>query len=165
MKTYAYVNADGDIKGIGMIYFETGDLSPEVAVLVKDLGEDAGIKAYGDKVKQDPSLTTVVVDTDQFPGGNGFTYDKLFRNAFKHGGGNRIDVDLPKAKLITHDKRRAKRAVELAPLDVEATIPSRAAQAETRRQVIRDKYALLQTEIDAAPTPDQLKAIIAREVL
>lgn len=165
MKTYAHINAAGEIKGIGMIYFETGSLTPEVAALVKDLGEDAGIKAYGEKVKLDPSYTTIVVDTAQLPGGNGFTYDKLFRNAFKHGGGMKIDIDLPKAKLITHDKRRVKRAVELAPLDIEATIPAKAAQAEAARQTIRDKYATLQTEIDAAASADQLKAIIVREAL
>lgn len=165
MKTFAHINAVGDIISIGMIYFESGGLTPEVAAFVQDLGEDAGIKAYGEKVKLDPSYTTIVVDTAQLPGGNGFTYDKLFRNAFKHGGGMKIDIDLPKAKLITHDKRRVKRAAELAPLDIEATIPAKAAQAEAARQTIRDKYATLQTEIDAATTPDQLKAIIMREAL
>lgn len=164
MKTYAHINAAGDILGVGMIYFESGELTPEIAALVAKLGEDAGILAYGEKVKQSPTNTTIVVDTDQFPGGNGLRYDKTFRNAFKRSGLG-IAVDMQKAHEITHAKRRAKRAVEMAPLDIEATIPSKATQAEAARQVIRDRYAVMQTEIDAATTPEMLKAIIAREAL
>lgn len=92
--------------------------------------------------------------------------DRTFRNAWKKGEqGKRIGVEMVKAKDITHEKRRAKRAAELAPLDVEATIPSKAAQAEAARQAIRDRYAVIQTSIDAATTPEQLKAIIVTEVL
>jgi hypothetical protein len=72
-----------------------------------------------------------------------------------------ITVNMPKAKLIAHDIRRAKRAAEFAPLDIQATIPAQAAQAEAARQVIRDKYADMQTDIDAAATPEELKSIIA----
>ena len=71
-----------------------------------------------------------------------------------------ITINLTKAKAIAHDVRRAKRAVELAPLDIQATIPAQATQAEAARQAIRDKYAEMQTEIDAAATPDELKSII-----
>lgn len=165
MKTYAYINTAGDVVGIGMIYFESGELTPEVAALVARLGGDAGITAYGEKVKPDSAYATVVVDTAQFPGGAGMNYDKTFRNAFKRGAGLGIAVDMPKAKDVTHAKRRAKRALEMAPLDIEATIPSKAAQAEAARQALRDKYAVMQTEIDAATTPEMLKAIITREGL
>jgi hypothetical protein len=72
-----------------------------------------------------------------------------------------ITVNMPKAKAIAHDIRRAKRAAEFAPLDIQATIPAQAAQAEAARQVIRDKYADMQTDIDAAATPEELKSIIA----
>lgn len=72
-----------------------------------------------------------------------------------------ISVNMTKAKLIAHDVRRAKRAAEFAPLDIQATIPAQAAQAEAARQVIRDKYADMQTDIDAAATPEELKSIIA----
>lgn len=72
-----------------------------------------------------------------------------------------IVIDLNKAKTISHDKRRAARAVEFAPLDVKATIPSEATQAEADRQLVRDKYATLQTEIDAAADVDALKTVVA----
>lgn len=165
MKTFAHINQSGDVVGIGMIYYESGALTEEVQALVDALGEDEGIKAYGAKVKQDASLVAVVIDTDEMPGGNGSVYDRTFRNAFKHGGGKRVDVDVPKAKEITHEKRRAKRAAELAPLDVEATIPAKAQEAEAKRQQVRVKHAVLQTSIDAATTPAQLKAIIETEGL
>ena len=71
-----------------------------------------------------------------------------------------IVVNLDKAKAIGHDMRRAARAEEFKPLDVQATIPSQAAQAEAARQVIRDKYAEMQVQIDAAGTPDEIKAAL-----
>ena len=71
-----------------------------------------------------------------------------------------IVIDINKAKAIAHDARRAARAAEFAPLDVKATIPSEAAAAEAARQAIRDKYAAIQTQMDAAQTPEQLKALM-----
>lgn len=71
-----------------------------------------------------------------------------------------IKIDLDKAKSIVHDKRRADRAMEFAPLDVEATIPAKAAQAEAMRQIIRDKYAVMQEKIDAAKTIEELKSLL-----
>lgn len=71
-----------------------------------------------------------------------------------------IRINIDKAKAIAHDVRRAKRAEEFAPLDVKATIPSEAAAAEAARQEIRAKYAEMQEQIDAAQTPDEIKAII-----
>lgn len=71
-----------------------------------------------------------------------------------------ISVNIEKAKAIVHDKRRTARAAEFAPLDIEATIPAKAAEAEAKRQAIRDKYAELQQQIDAAADVDVLKAIV-----
>ena len=70
-----------------------------------------------------------------------------------------ITVNITKAKAVVHDKRRAARAAEFAPLDIKATIPSEAAAAEAARQAIRDKYAAMQTEIDAATGVPELKLI------
>jgi len=69
-----------------------------------------------------------------------------------------ITININKAKTIAHDARRTARSAEFAPLDIKATIPSEATSAEAERQVIRDKYAVMQTAIDAATTTDQLKA-------
>ena len=73
-----------------------------------------------------------------------------------------IKVDINKAKEIVHTKRRYVRANLLKQLDTEATVPLLAKQAEVQRQVIRDKFAAIQTEIDNAKTSDQLKGIIAK---
>ena len=69
-----------------------------------------------------------------------------------------ITINITKAKAIAHDKRREARTLEFAPLDIKATIPSETVAAEAARQVVRDKYATMQTAIDAATTTDQLKA-------
>jgi len=87
------------------------------------------------------------------------TGDRTFRNAWVKDG-KTIKTDILKAKLIAHDKRRAKRAAELAPLDIEAAIPAKANQAEAARQAIRDKHAALQTAIDAATTEAALKQLL-----
>lgn len=68
-----------------------------------------------------------------------------------------ITINIGKAKAIGHDKRRAARTAEFAPLDIKATIPSEAASAEAARQAVRDKYAAMQTAIDAAVTADEIK--------
>ena len=70
-----------------------------------------------------------------------------------------INVNLEKAKAIVHDIRRAKRTAEFSPLDVKATIPSEAAAAEAARQAVREKYAAIQSDIDAAPGVAELKVI------
>ena len=71
-----------------------------------------------------------------------------------------IRVNLDKAKEIGHEMRRAERAKEFAPLDIKATIPSEAVAAEAARQAIRDKYAVIQNEIDAAQTPEEIKSAL-----
>jgi hypothetical protein len=71
-----------------------------------------------------------------------------------------IVINIDKAKNIAHDIRRAKRAEEFAPLDIKATIPSEAVAAEAARQVVRDKYAAMQTQINSASTPEEIKEAI-----
>lgn len=83
----------------------------------------------------------------------------VFFEAWELNNGS-VTVNLEKAKEIGHTIRRAERAKEFAPLDVKATIPSEAAAAESARQAIRDKYAVIQSEIDAAQSPEQIKAAL-----
>jgi len=71
-----------------------------------------------------------------------------------------ITINVNKAKDIAHNIRRAKRSEEFAPLDVQATIPSQASAAESARQVIRDKYAAMQTQINSASTPEEIKTAL-----
>lgn len=68
-----------------------------------------------------------------------------------------ITINIDKAKSVGHDIRRAARAEEFKPLDVQATIPMFAALAEEQRQVVRDKYAAMQVQIDASTTPEEIK--------
>ena len=68
-----------------------------------------------------------------------------------------IVINIDKAKNIAHEKRRAARAAEFAPLDIKATIPSEAVEAEVARQIVRDKYAEIQTAINDAETVDEIK--------
>jgi len=71
-------------------------------------------------------------------------------------------IDLTKAKNIGHDMRRAARAEEFKPYDeaIAKQIPGQVDGAEAARQAIREKYAAIQTSIDAAATPDEIKAAL-----
>lgn len=88
--------------------------------------------------------------------------DRCFRDAWVANGAA-VEVDLPQAKEIGHNMRRAKRAEEFAPHDdiIAKQIPGHdAAEAEAARQAIRDKYAEMQDAIDAATTPDDIKTAL-----
>lgn len=71
-----------------------------------------------------------------------------------------ITINIDKAKTIAHDKRREARSAEFAPLDIKATIPSEATEAETARSAVRTKYATMQTAIDSATTVDEIKSAL-----
>lgn len=73
-----------------------------------------------------------------------------------------IVIDVNKAKAIGHDMRRAARAEEFKPFDeaIAKQIPGAVEGAEAQRQAIREKYAAIQTQIDAAATPDEIKAAL-----
>lgn len=73
-----------------------------------------------------------------------------------------IVIDVTKAKAIGHDMRRAARAEEFKPFDeaIAKQIPGAADGAEAQRQIIREKYAAIQTQIDAATTPDEIKVAL-----
>lgn len=74
-----------------------------------------------------------------------------------------IRIDIAKAKAIAHDMRRAARADEFKPHDeiIMKQIPGvDAVAAEAARQAIRDKYSAMQTAIDTAATPDEIKVAL-----
>lgn len=74
-----------------------------------------------------------------------------------------ITVNIEKAKAIGHAIRRDKRAKEFAPLDdvIAKKIPGADYDAvEADRQAIRDRYADIQDAIDAAATPEEIKAAL-----
>ena len=74
-----------------------------------------------------------------------------------------IVINIEKAKGIAHDIRRAKRAEEFAPYDevIMKQIPDAdATEAEASRQAIRDKYATIQTNIDATADVESLTKLV-----
>ena len=74
-----------------------------------------------------------------------------------------IVINIDKAKGIAHDIRRAKRAEEFAPYDevIMKQIPdANATEAEASRQAIRDKYATIQTNIDAIADVESLTTLV-----
>jgi hypothetical protein len=72
-------------------------------------------------------------------------------------------IDINKAKAIGHDMRRAARAEEFKPYDeaIAKQIPGTDG-AEIARQAIREKYAAIQTSIDAAATTDEIKTALGQ---
>ena len=124
-----------------------------ILFLSPDIIEDKGVDWI---LKKDlpVDVTCTKVSLSDFP-------DLLFRDAWDIENDN-LTVNLNKAKEISHDMRRNKRAELLKPLDVEATVPVLTEQAEVKRQIIRDEFAAIQTEIDDAESVDQLKVIITQ---
>ena len=97
--------------------------------------------------------------------------DRTFRNAWFHdvsAAAQKVGVDLSKAKNIAHEKRRAKRAEELAPYDeiIAKKIPVKGFdEAEIARALIREKHATIQSFIDAAESVITVREIIDSEGL
>jgi len=99
-----------------------------------------------------------IVSADDLPA------DRTFRDAWRQNGGS-VDVDLPAAKTIAHTHRRTKRSEEFAPHDriIAAQIPGESASAaESARSQIRQKYAVLQEQIDLAGSAEDLKTVYDR---
>lgn len=131
--------------------------SSGVSVLVPVLG--CGLTVEEIAAKDVPSgVGYVIIEAVDLP------VDRVFRGAWEKQGAAVVE-SLSKCKLIAHEQRRAARAVEFAPHDVDATIPGKAAQAEAAREVIRNKYAAIQDDIDAAATPNDLRPLVAALVV
>lgn len=100
-----------------------------------------------------PGEVFFIVDAETLPA------ERFFRDAWRLSGSS-VVVDVQKAKTIAHERRREARAAEFAPLDIEATIPAKAAAAEVKRQKVRDKYALVQVQIDQAQDVEGIKSAL-----
>lgn len=85
--------------------------------------------------------------------------EDIFRKAWIITGGS-LSVDFAKAQSIAHEIRRQKRSDEFVVFDRWVTVPSLKENAEIERQKIRDKYAIIQTNIDNAPDVDSIKSAI-----
>jgi hypothetical protein len=74
-----------------------------------------------------------------------------------------ITINIDKAKEIAHEKRREARAEEFKPHDevIMKQIPGNdMTEAEAARQVIREKYEELQTQMNEAQTVEELKELL-----
>lgn len=74
-----------------------------------------------------------------------------------------ITINMDKAKTVAHTMRRAQREEEFAPFDqiIMKQIPGTDVQKiEAERQKIRDKYAVIQTQIDNAVSVDDLETAL-----
>lgn len=111
-------------------------------------------------LEKDCPAEAIIVNANSLPQNQGIFFEawELVDNS--------VRVNLNKAKTIAHNIRRARRAEEFAPLDkiIAAQIPGNDfAQAEAQRQIIRDKYSLIQQQIDDAQTPDEIIQAIGGE--
>lgn len=74
-----------------------------------------------------------------------------------------IKINLNKAKNIAHELRRIAREKEFEPFDkiIMKQIPTvNAKEAEAERQKIREKYVVLQQQMDAAETVEELTKLL-----
>ena len=73
-----------------------------------------------------------------------------------------ISIDLDKAKQLAHVMRRHARTKAFAPYDnaIAKQIPGEMEGAEEARQAIREKYARMQDQIDAAQSVGDLNAAL-----
>lgn len=85
-----------------------------------------------------------------------------FRKAWIFDG-QKVIEDFAKSKIVSHDIRREFREFEFKPLDelIMKQIPSNDFNTlEMQRQVIRDKYAVFQIEIDNCNSIDVLHLVV-----
>ena len=83
--------------------------------------------------------------------------DREFMPAWELG--DAITINIQKAKLIGHDKRRKARELEFEPYDdaIAKQIPNVKDVAEEKRIQIRAKYADIQEKIDSASSVEEIK--------
>jgi len=103
--------------------------------------------------KHYPDLSYEIIDSSDIP------TDRTFRGAWKPED-KKIGFDMPRAKEIAHGHRREARDLLFKPLDIEATIPGKAIEAEAKRQKIRDKDDQLQLDIDTTTDVVALKQLL-----
>jgi len=106
-------------------------------------------------------LSYEIVDVADIPS------DRTLRDSWFHdmsAAPQKIGVDMIKAKNHTHSLRRKSREKELNPLDKEINIKVsnsvKVGQLESQRQALRDKYSVMQTDIDSCSDAGQLNIII-----
>lgn len=107
------------------------------------------------------AINPQVVDLDVIPA------DRTFRNAWEHGG-DKVAVNMDRARTIHLDRIREVRNAALVALDVETMKavgkgdPEVLGTVEAQKQALRDIPQVL--DLTVAQTPDELKAIWPEEL-
>jgi len=142
-----------------------------VIVFVLSDGTVGRLQLYGEPTDE---RIQAALDKMVFPGGlkvirwrrtasvDDFPHADAFKGAWRDDG-EKIYIDMPKAREIDRDLRRAARAPLLKALDVEAIKAlasgdqARLREVETTKQALRDVTA--DPAIEAAQTPEALKLV------
>jgi len=121
-----------------------------VSVVVPAPNNGLSVQEIADK-DVPAGISYEIVDTTIVPS------DRTFRNAWRKGAG-KVDVDLPEAKLIAHDKRRVKRSEEYKVVDTDNMNVVVTPAAQSQRDAIKNKYDKIQIDLDNAEDVSALKA-------
>ena len=94
--------------------------------------------------------------------------DRTFRNAWKDTG-NKLEVDMPKAREIHRNNLREKRAERLSQLDVDYLKADEIGDTVKKNEIKKAKQALRDItthhSIEAATTPEELKNLTLDSLL
>lgn len=85
--------------------------------------------------------------------------DKLLRDAYTLAGGA-VVTDLPKAKDIAHEERRAIRAEKFKAVDGGSPYVAVSAEGEVKRKAIKDPDDAMQVAIDASVDEAALREVL-----
>jgi len=110
------------------------------------------IAPIDDVISQLPTPEYKIEDTNKIPS------DRTFRDAWFLDG-SEIIIDVEKAKSIAHSRRRLQRDIELKPFDeiISKQIPGISTDlVEAERQKIRDKFSILQENINKASSVEEI---------
>ena len=120
---------------------------------------DCGLSIQEIAEKDVPSGSTYeIVDIASIPS------DRTFRGAWRKGAG-KVDTDLPTAKLIAHEKRRAKRSEEYMVVDADNMNVLVSPAAQTQRNAIGIKYDIIQAKLQDSTSVALLKTHMVGENL
>ena len=156
---FAYRTAEGGMAIVAAAPREA------LAPLIGRLDEKTGVFELSDDDYRahviERSIPPDANDVTELPDGWQPPEDRTFRNAWTLGEGGKVTVDMDKAREVWRARMRKARAPLLAALDVEMSRAFRDSakqdEIETERQALRDVTA--DPAIEAAETPDQLKAV------
>jgi len=110
------------------------------------------IAPIDDVINQLPTSEYKIETTNKIPS------DRTFRDAWVLND-SKLTIDIEKAKSIAHSIRRAQRDIELKPFDeiISRQIPGTDLNIiEVERQKIRDKFSILQENINKASSVEEI---------